>query len=210
MFPFLHTSATNQFEACAFLKSSPDANYPNIQFHFVPVAVSYDGKTVARTKSGHSFQIHVGTCRSESRGSVMAKTSSTLDQPRIKFNYMTAPNDYSDMRAGIRLAREICGQPAMKDFSGAEVRPGPDVRTDQQLNEFIKENVESAYHPCGTVRMGREDLETSCVDVQGRVIGVKGLRVVDASVFPRVTNGNLNAPVIMVAEKMADFIKKEN
>lgn len=174
----------------------------------MPVGVSYDGKTVAKSSSGHSFQIHVGTCRSKSRGVVQAKTASTLDHPLVRFNYMTAPDDFKNMREGIRLAREICAQPALSELAGEEIQPGANVQSDEDLNAFIRQHAESAYHPCGTVRMGSESQETACVDEYARVIGVKGLRVCDASIFPQITNGNLNAPVIAVAEKVADHIQK--
>eukprot|EP00934_Nitzschia_sp_Nitz4_P001996 Nitzschia sp. Nitz4//scaffold218_size35881//22174//24197//NITZ4_007796-RA/size35881-snap-gene-0.32-mRNA-1//-1//CDS//3329542286//1996//frame0 len=192
--------ATNQFESAAFVRSSKEVEYPNVQFHFLPVGISYDGVTLAESKTGHSMQIHVGTCRSTSRGHVKAKTNSMSDAPTIRFNYMSQEQDWVDMRNAIEVARQVMRQPCMQGIAGEEILPGKDA----DLDEYIREHVESAYHPCGTCRMGAD--EDAVVDPQGRVRGVDGLRVADASVFPSITNGNLNAPVIMVAERMADLI----
>lgn len=196
--------ATNHFESAAFVRSSSDKTYPDIQFHFLPVGVSYDGVTLAKSKSEHSMQIHIGTCRSKSRGYVKATSSNMVDPPKIQFNYMSNEEDWQDMKRGIEVARQTMRQPAMKDIAGEEIMPGKDA----DLDEYIRQHVESAYHPCGTCRMGRSPNENdkAVVDNEGRVFGVDGLRVADASVFPSITNGNLNAPVIMVAEKMADHI----
>ncbi|MDM7932157.1 choline dehydrogenase [Tabrizicola sp.] len=195
--------ASNQFEACAFIRSKAGIEYPDIQYHFLPIAVRYDGKAVS---AGHGFQAHVGPMRSKSRGSVTLRSGDPADAPVIRFNYMSHPEDWEDFRTCIRLTREIFGQEAFKPYLKAELQPGAGVETDAQLDDFLREHVESAYHPCGTARMGRATDPMAVVDPECRVIGVEGLRVADSSVFPQVTNGNLNAPSIMVGEKAADHI----
>jgi choline dehydrogenase len=144
--------------------------------------------------------------RSKSRGSVTLRSADPADKPVIRFNYMEHPDDWSDFRHCVRLTREIFGQQAFDDFRGEEIAPGAGVQSDEQLDDFIRAHVESAYHPCGTCRMGAEDDKMSVVDPGCRVIGVEGLRVADSSIFPRVTNGNLNAPSLMTGEKAADHI----
>jgi choline dehydrogenase len=195
--------ASNQFEACAFIRSKAGVEYPDIQYHFLPIAVRYDGKAVA---SGHGFQAHVGPMRSKSRGAVTLRSGNPTDAPVIRFNYMSDPSDWEDFRTCIRLTREVFGQEAFKPYLKAELQPGPGVETDDQLDDFLREHVESAYHPCGTCRMGRASDPLAVVDPECRVIGVEGLRVADSSIFPQVTNGNLNAPSIMTGEKAADHI----
>jgi choline dehydrogenase len=195
--------ASNQFEACAFIRSKAGVEYPDIQYHFLPIAVRYDGKAVAE---GHGFQAHVGPMRSKSRGSVTLRSGNPTDAPVIRFNYMSHPSDWEDFRTCIRLTREIFGQEAFKPYLKAELQPGPGVQTDAELDDFLRQHVESAYHPCGTCRMGRASDPMAVVDPQCRVIGVEGLRVADSSIFPQVTNGNLNAPSIMTGEKAADHI----
>ncbi|WP_170340191.1 choline dehydrogenase [Ruegeria arenilitoris] len=195
--------ASNQFESAAFIRSKPGVEYPDIQYHFLPIAVRYDGKAAAE---GHGFQAHVGPMRSPSRGAVTLRSAKPEDAPVIRFNYMSTEQDWEDFRTCIRLTREIFGQDAFKPYAGKEIQPGADVQTDEELNAFIAEHAESAYHPCGTCRMGRADDPNAVVDPQGRVIGVDGLRVADSSVFPQITNGNLNAPSIMVGEKMSDHL----
>lgn len=195
--------ASNQFEACAFIRSKAGVEYPDIQYHFLPIAVRYDGKAVA---AGHGFQAHVGPMRSKSRGSVTLRSGDPSDAPVIRFNYMSHPDDWEDFRTSIRLTREIFAQEAFRPFLKAELQPGPKVRTDTELDDFLREHVESAYHPCGTARMGRASDPMAVVDPECRVIGVEGLRVADSSIFPQVTNGNLNAPSIMTGEKAADHI----
>ena len=201
----LHTGlgASNQFEACGFIRSRAGVDYPDIQYHFLPLAVRYDGKAAAE---GHGFQVHVGPMRSKSRGAVTLASADPAADPEIRFNYMSHPDDWADFRACIRLTREIFGQPAMTPHVRHEIQPGADVRTDAEIDAFVRDHAESAYHPCGTARMGRADDPMAVVDPECRVIGVQGLRVADSSVFPRVTNGNLNAPSIMVGEKAADHI----
>lgn len=195
--------ASNQFEACAFIRSKAGVEYPDIQYHFLPIAVRYDGKAAAE---GHGFQVHCGPMRSTSRGSVTLRSNDPNDNPVIRFNYMSQASDWEDFRTCIRLTREVFGQPAMQPFVKHEIQPGSAVQSDAQLDDFIREHVESAYHPCGTARMGRRDDPMAVVDPECRVIGVEGLRVADSSIFPQVTNGNLNAPSIMVGEKAADHI----
>jgi choline dehydrogenase len=194
---------SNHFEAAAFVRSRAGIDYPDIQYHFLPVAIRYDGKAAART---HGFQAHVGPMRSKSRGAVTLRSKDAREKPVIRFNYMSHEEDWQDFRHCIRLSREIFGQKAFDPFRGAEIAPGGDLQSDDELDGYIREHVESAYHPCGTCRMGRADDPMSVIDQECRVIGVDGLRVADSSVFPRITNGNLNAPSIMVGEKAADHI----
>ena len=195
--------ASNQFEACGFIRSQAGIDYPDIQFHFLPIAVRYDGKAAA---GGHGFQAHVGPMRSASRGSVTLRSADPAADPVIRFNYMSEARDWEEFRTCIRLTREIFGQAAMEPHVKYEIQPGQGVQTDAQIDAFIREHAESAYHPCGTARMGRADDALAVVDPECRVIGVDGLRVADSSIFPQVTNGNLNAPSIMVGEKAADHI----
>lgn len=195
--------ATNHFESAAFVRSKPGVDYPDIQYHFLPVAIRYDGKAAAKS---HGFQVHVGPMRSKSRGSVTLRSKDPLAKPIIRFNYMSHEDDWTDFRHCIRLTREIFGQPAFDPYRGKEISPGSHVQTDAELDDFIRAHAESAYHPCGTCRMGNKDDPASVVDPECRVIGVEGLRVADSSIFPRITNGNLNGPSIMTGEKAADHI----
>ncbi|WP_417242507.1 choline dehydrogenase [Celeribacter sp.] len=195
--------ASNQFESTAFIRSKAGVEYPDIQYHFLPIAVRYDGKAAAE---GHGYQAHVGPMRSKSRGAVSLVSADPDDAPNIVFNYMSHPEDWSDFRTCIRLTREIFGQAAFAPFRGHEIQPGADVQSDADLDAFIRAHVESAYHPCGTCRMGAADDPMAVVDPECRVIGVAGLRVADSSIFPQITNGNLNAPSIMTGEKAADHI----
>jgi choline dehydrogenase len=195
--------ASNQFEACGFIRSKAGVEYPDIQYHFLPIAVRYDGKVSAE---GHGFQVHTGPMRSKSRGSVSLRSADPKDNPVIRFNYMSEPSDWEDFRACIRLTREIFAQQAMQPFVKHEIQPGPDFDSDAQIDSFLRDHAESAYHPCGTARMGRRDDPLAVVDSECRVIGVEGLRLADSSIFPQVTNGNLNGPSIMVGEKAADHI----
>ena len=195
--------ASNQFESAAFIRSQAGVPYPDIQYHFLPMAVRYDGKAAVE---GHGFQAHTGPMRSVSRGSVTLRSSDPNDDPRILFNYMSDPQDWEDFRTCIRLTREVFGQEAFAPFVKHEIQPGTDLQSDADLDGFISEHAESAYHPCGTCRMGRADDPGAVVNPQGQVIGLEALRVADSSIFPRITNGNLNAPSIMVGEKMSDHI----
>jgi choline dehydrogenase len=196
-------AASNQFEACAFIRSKAGIEYPDLQYHFLPIAVRYDGKASAH---GHGFQVHTGPMRSRSRGAVTLRSADPRDPPKILFNYLSDPADLEDFRTSIRLTREIFGQEAMRPYVKGEIQPGAALQSDAELDGFIREHVESAYHPCGTMRMGRRDDRHAVVDPECRVIGVEGLRVADSSIFPQVTNGNLNAPSIMTGEKAADHI----
>ena len=195
--------ASNQFESCGFIRSAAGVEYPDIQFHFLPIAVRYDGQAAAE---GHGFQAHVGPMRSVSRGRISLRSASPADDPVIRFNYMSDESDWRDFRRCIRLTREIFEQEAFAPYRRHEIQPGGDVQSDDELDGFIREHAESAYHPCGTCRMGRRDDADSVVDSEARVIGVERLRVADSSIFPRITNGNLNAPSIMVGEKVAAHV----
>ena len=195
--------ASNQFEACGFIRSDKGVEYPDIQYHFLPIAVRYDGKASA---AGHGFQVHTGPMRSASRGRVSLRSSDPDAPPVIRFNYMSQDSDWRDFRKAVRLTREIFAQPAMRAHVNYEIQPGQKVQSDDEIDSFIRDHAESAYHPCGTARMGRADDPNAVVDPDCRVIGVDGLRVADSSIFPQVTNGNLNGPSIMVGEKAADHI----
>ena len=203
--------ATNHFEAGGFVRSRAGVEWPDVQFHFLPVALSYDGTTVAETSTGHSLQMHVGYNRSPSRGYVHAtssahKSGGAPPPPTVRFNYMSQEEDWRGFRAAIRIAREVAAQPAFDGLIGPEVSPGAKAESDSELDEYLVEHLESAYHPCGTCKMGGKEDQGAVVDSEGRVYGVEGLRVVDASIFPTIPNGNLNGPTIMTAEKMADHI----
>jgi choline dehydrogenase len=194
---------SNQFESCGFIRSAAGIEYPDIQYHFLPGAIRYDGKAAA---PGHGFQVHVGPMRSKSRGHVKLRSSDPRIAPRITFNYMSHEDDWKEFRACLRLTREIMQQPAMQPYVDGEIAPGENTVTDEQLDEFIREHCESAYHPCGTCRMGTASDPSAVVDEKCRVIGIDALRVVDSSVMPRITNGNLNAPTIMIGERASDLI----
>jgi choline dehydrogenase len=196
--------ASNHFETGGFIRSRIGVPYPDIQFHFLPLAVSYDGSALARE---HGFQAHVGPMRSRSSGSVRLRSAEPLDKPRILFNYMSCEQDWVEMRACVRLTREIFAQPAFERYRGREIQPGAGVTTDAQIDEFIRAKAESAYHPSCTCKMGSPTDPLAVVDPQARVLGIEGLRVVDSSIMPAITTGNLNAPTIMLAEKAADHIR---
>ncbi len=195
--------ASNNFESCGFIRSRAGVEYPDVQFHFLPLAVRYDGQTAAE---GHGFQAHVGPMRSGSRGAVTLRSSDPDDAPEIRFNYMSGAQDWAEFRTAIRLTREIFAQDAFKPFVRHEIQPGADATSDDAIDAFVREHAESAFHPCGTCRMGAASDPKAVVDPECRVIGVDGLRVADSSIFPEITNGNLNAPSIMVGEKAADYI----
>jgi len=195
--------ATNHFESCGFIRSRAGIKYPDIQYHFFPMAIRYDGASPAQE---HGFQAHVGPMRSKSRGSVTLRSPDPHDKPIIRFNYMSHPDDWAEMRACVRLTREIFQQPAFAPFRGREIQPGADCVSDEAIDAFVAANVESAYHPSCTCKIGALDDPIAVVDSELRVIGVEGLRVVDSSVMPSVTTGNLNAPTIMIGEKGADHI----
>ena len=195
--------ASNHFESCGFIRSRPGIRWPDIQYHFLPLAVSYDGRTRVQ---GHGFQAHVGPMRSKSRGWVRLASADPREKPHIRFNYMSHQDDWEDMRACVRLTREIFAQPAFTPYRRGELQPGAHITTDAEIDAFVRDKVESAYHPCGTCRMGRVDDPMAVVDEDTRVIGVNGLRVVDSSIMPSITTGNLNAPTIMIGEKASDHI----
>lgn len=195
--------ASNQFESAGFIRTGAGVEYPDLQIHFLPIAVRYDGQAAAE---GHGFQAHVGPMRSPSRGEITLTSSDPKTDPRIFFNYMSHEQDWADFRQGIRLVREIFGQDAFKPYYKHEIQPGDAAQSDEMLDDFIRDHAESAYHPCGTCKMGAKDDPMAVVDPETRVIGVEGLRVADSSIFPRITNGNLNAPSILVGEKAADHI----
>ncbi len=195
--------ASNQFESAGFIRSAAGVEYPDLQYHFLPLAVRYDGSVAVKA---HGFQAHVGPMRSKSRGAVSLRSPDPVDPPVIRFNYMAHADDWAEFRAALRLTREIFGQPAMAPHVARELAPGEALQSDEDLDAFIREHAESAYHPCGTARMGRADDPHAVVDPETRVIGVEGLRLADSSIFPRITNGNLNGPSIMVGEKAADHI----
>ena len=195
--------ATNQFETLGFIRSDKNILYPDIQFHFLPVAIRYDGKAPSE---GHGFQLHVGPMRSKSRGFIKLKSSNPFEAPLIKFNYMSHEEDFPNFRKSLRLSREILGQEALAPFKGEEIQPGDDVISDEGLDEFIKNNCESAYHPCGTCKIGKEEDPSSVVLNDCKVKGFSNLFLADSSIFPQICNGNLNAPSIMVGEKASDHI----
>ncbi|WP_435259516.1 choline dehydrogenase [Thioclava sp. FR2] len=195
--------ASNQFEACGFIRSRAGIEYPDIQYHFLPIAVRYDGKAAAE---GHGFQVHTGPMRAKSRGSVTLRSADPKAAPVIRFNYMSEAQDWEDFRATIRLTREIFAQEPMQEFVKHEIQPGNALQSDDEIDSFLRDHAESAYHPCGTARMGRANDPMAVVDPECRVIGVDGLRLADSSIFPQITNGNLNGPSIMVGEKAADHI----
>ena len=195
--------ASNHFETGGFIRSRAGVKYPDIQFHFLPLAVTYDGRKLA---TEHSFQAHVGPMRSKSRGSVTLRSADAGDKPIIRFNYMSHEDDWDEMRACVRLTREIFAQRAFDDYRGREIHPGVHVTADADIDAFIRERTESAYHPSCTCKIGRANDPGAVVDAETRVIGVDGLRIVDASIMPSITNGNLNAPTIMVGEKASDMI----
>ncbi len=195
--------ATNHFESCAFIRSRKGLKWPNIQYHFLPAAMRYDGQAAF---DGHGFQVHVGPNKPESRGTVAITSANPHDKPRIEFNYISTEQDRQDWRDCIRLTREILMQPAMDEYRGEEIQPGMDIKSDDAIDEWVKENVESAYHPSCSCKMGADDDPMAVLDETCRVRGIQGLRVVDSSIFPTIPNGNLNAPTIMVAERAADMI----
>jgi choline dehydrogenase len=194
--------ATNHFESGGFIRSEAGVRHPDLQYHFLPMAVRYDGNAPA---TGHGFQAHVGPMRPTSRGHVRVRSAKPTDAPEIVFNYMGTEQDRKEMRAAIRLTREVFAQKAFDRFRGKELSPGPGVQTDSEIDAHIAASAETAYHPSCSCRMGTDDM--AVVDGAARVHGVQSLRVVDASIMPQVVSGNLNVPTIMMAEKLADVIR---
>lgn len=194
--------ASNQFEAGGFIRTSDKFAWPNIQFHFLPVAINYNGSNAVNV---HGFQAHVGSMRSPSRGRVRIKSTDPYQHPSILFNYMSSEQDWEEFRAAIRITREIMAQPALDPYRGEEISPGKHVQSDDELDAFVRERAETAFHPCGSCKMGYDEM--AVVDGAGRVHGLENLRVIDASIMPLIITGNLNATTIMIAEKMADKIR---
>ena len=194
--------ATNHFEGGGFARSNDDVDYPNLMFHFLPVAIRYDG--TAPTE-GHGYQVHIGPMYADTRGRVRIVSRDPKQHPSMVFNYLSTPTDRREWVEAIRVARDILNQPAFAPYNDGELSPGPSVETDEQILDWVRADAETALHPSCTAAMGVDEM--SVVDPSSmRVHGVDGLRVVDASVFPFVTNGNIYAPVMMVAEKAADLI----
>jgi choline dehydrogenase len=193
--------ATNHFESCAFIRSKPGVEWPDIQYHFLPAAMRYDGRSAF---AGHGFQVHVGHNKPKSRGSVTIQSANPEQPPQILFNYLQHKDDIEGFRACVRLTREIIEQSAFDDYRDEEIQPGKHIQTDEEIDAFVRQAVESAYHPSCSCKMGEDDM--AVVNSNTQVHGIEGLRVVDSSIFPTVPNGNLNAPTIMVAEKAADII----
>ena len=196
--------ASNHFEAGAFIRSHKGVQWANIQYHFLPLAISYDGKTMPKC---HGFQVHVGPTRSLSKGWVKLKSKDPYEKPSIFFNYMSKEQDWVEFRQAIRLTRELFQQPTLAKYIKREIVPGPEVQTDAQIDAFIKAEGESAIHASCTCKMGNANDPDAVVDQNGRLHGLEGLRVVDSSIFPTLPNGNINIPTIMLAEKIADNIK---
>lgn len=194
--------ATNHFESCGFIRSKAGVEWPDLQYHFLPAAMRYDGKEAFE---GDGFQLHIGHNKPKSRGSVYVQSDDPRQPPRILFNYLQHEDDREGFRDCVRLTREIVSQPAMDAYRGPEIQPGVDVQSDEEIDAFVREAVESAYHPSCTCKMGVDEQAVIAPDT--RVHGLTGLRVVDSSIFPTIPNGNLNAPTIMVAERAADLIR---
>jgi choline dehydrogenase len=196
--------ATNHFEAGGFVRSNDDVKWPNLMYHFLPIAIRYDG-TVPEGGGGHGYQVHVGPMYSDVRGTCKAVSSDPRRHPALLFNYLSTGNDRREWIEAVRVTRKILGAPAFEPFSGGELSPGPEVETDEQILDWVSKDAETALHPSCTCRMGSDDM--AVVDpLTMKVHGLEGLRVADASVFPYVTNGNIYAPVMMTAEKSADLI----
>jgi choline dehydrogenase len=194
--------ATNHFEAGGFVRGNDDVDYPNLMFHFLPLAVRYDGSKPAED---HGFQVHVGPMYSDAVGTVKICSRDPRVPPALRFNYLSTAQDRREWLEAIQVVRDIVNQPAMDALNGGEISPGPEVQTDEQILDWVAREGETALHPSCTARMGVDDMavvEPSSL----RVHGLDGLRVVDASVMPSITNGNIYAPVMMVAEKAADLI----
>ena len=194
--------ASNHFEGGGFTRSNDEVDYPNLMFHFLPIAVRYDGTAPA---GGHGYQVHIGPMYSDARGSVTIRSSDPMQAPALRFNYLSTEQDKREWVEAIAVARSILGQEAFAGYSGGEISPGPEIASDEQILDWVRTDGETAYHPSCTARMGTDEM--SVVDPSSmRVRGVEGLRVVDASAMPYVTNGNIYAPVMMMAEKAADLI----
>jgi choline dehydrogenase len=194
--------ASNHFEAGGFIRSNDEVDYPNLMFHFLPIAIRYDGST---PEGGHGYQVHVGPMYADTRGSVEITSPDPRQKPALRFNYLSTPNDKREWTEAVRHARQILNQPAMERFNGGEVSPGPSVESDDEILEWVRKDAETALHPSCTAKMGVGD-DAVLDPASMEVYGTQGLRVVDASAMPYVTNGNIYAPVMMLAEKAADLI----
>ncbi|MFC5699257.1 choline dehydrogenase [Pseudomonas sp. GCM10022186] len=194
--------ASNHFEAGGFIRSEQGLKWPDIQFHFLPAAMRYDGD---KPFKGHGFMVLTGPNKPKSRGHVRARSADPYEHPEIRFNYLESEEDREGFRRCVRLTREIIGQPAMDPYRGEELAPGAHVQTDEEIDAFVRANMESTMHPCGSCRMGEDEM--AVVDSELRVRGIQGLRVIDSSVFPTEPNGNLNAPTIMLAERASDLVR---
>ena len=195
--------ATNHFESCGFIRSRVGLEWPNIQYHFLPAAMRYDGNAAM---SGHGYQVHAGVNKVNSRGSIKINSSEAEAKPTILFNYLEDKQDIQDWRDCIRLTREILNQPSLDEFNAGEASPGDNINSDDEIDAWVRANVESAYHPSCSCKMGDLEDTMTVVDNEGRVNGIQSLRVIDSSIFPTIPNGNLNGPTIMLAEKMADVV----
>jgi choline dehydrogenase len=194
--------ATNHFEGGGFARSNDDVDYPNLMFHFLPIAIRYDGSAPTQ---GHGYQVHIGPMYADTRGHVRIRSTDPREHPSLLFNYLSTPTDRKEWVEAVRVARDILTQPAFAAYNDGELSPGPSVETDEEILDWVAKDAETALHPSCTARMGLDEM--AVVDPGSmRVHGIEGLRVVDASVFPYVTNGNIYAPVMMVAEKAADLI----
>ena len=205
-------AATNHFEGGGFVRSNDEVEYPNLMFHFLPIAVRYDGSVSEQVKeTGHGYQVHVGPMYSDARGSLKITSTDPRRHPALRFNYLSTDQDRREWVESIKVARNILNQPAMAPFNGGETSPGPSVSTDAEILEWVARDAETALHPSCTAKMGPASDPMAVVDpATMRVHGTEGLRVVDASVMPYVTNGNIYAPVMMLAEKAADLILGRN
>jgi choline dehydrogenase len=195
-------AASNHFEAGGFIRSRPGVDFPDLQLTFMPLAIK---PGTVEDVGGHSFQVHIDLMRPRSLGHVNIKSADPAQPPSILFNYLQDPQDRQDLRASVRLTREILAQPALAPFCGEELSPGSQMQADAAIDAFVRQGVETCYHPVGTCRMGTT--EDCVVDEECRVRGIAGLRVVDASVMPAIVSGNTNAPTIMIAEKVSDLIR---
>lgn len=194
--------ATNHFESCGFIRSKAGVEWPDLQYHFLPAAMRYDGQAAF---DGHGFQVHIGHNKPKSCGHVHIRSANPEDSPEILFNYLQHEDDIEGFRDCVRRTREIIGQAAFDEYRDSEIQPGEQIQTDEQIDAFVRANVESAYHPSCSCRMGEDEL--AVVNSETQVHGIAGLRVVDSSIFPTIPNGNLNSPTIMTAERAADLIK---
>ena len=193
--------ASNQFESNGYIRSREGLRFPDLQYHFLAGAIAYDGSSAVK---GHGFQVHLGANKPDSRGRMRLRSADPEAPPSLRFNYLAEESDRQAYRDGLRLTRELFAQPAFDPYRGEEVSPGEGVQSDDEIDDWVARTAETAYHPCGSCRMGTDDM--AVVDPECRVYGVEGLRVVDSSVMPTLTNGNINAPTIMIGEKAADHI----